>query len=142
MKELIDLFNSGNYTLVVGKNGPAPDEREIRIYNNRGVADLLRLYRKDPEFLQGSLIADKVIGKGAAALMILGGVKECHTPVLSRHGKEFFDRYGMNYRCCEVVDHIINRAGTGWCPIETRCRDLETPEECLRAIEEFCSSRQ
>lgn len=42
---------------------------EIRAFRGRGVTDLYRLLKKEPEFLDGAFIADKVLGK--AALMIL-----------------------------------------------------------------------
>ena len=45
----------------------------MRIFRERGVADLFRLLREEPQLLRGAFIADKVVGKGAAALMVLGG---------------------------------------------------------------------
>ena len=55
------------------------NEGKIRTFTQRGVADLYDLLTREPEFLKGALIADKVVGKGAAALMILGGIKELYT---------------------------------------------------------------
>ena len=49
---------------------------EVRIFRERGVKDLYRLLREEPQLLDGAFVADKVVGKGAAALMILGGVEE------------------------------------------------------------------
>lgn len=36
-----------------------------------------------------------------------------------------------------VAPHIINRTATGWCPLETRCFDCATPEECFHQIKVF-----
>ena len=44
------------------------------LFRQRGVRDLHDLLRGRPELLRGSFVADKVVGKAAAALMILGGV--------------------------------------------------------------------
>ncbi len=41
----------------------------MRIFRERGVADLFRLQHEEPQLLRGAFIADKVVGKGAAALM-------------------------------------------------------------------------
>ena len=41
----------------------------MRIFRERGVADLFRLLREEPQLLRGAFIADKVVGKGAAALV-------------------------------------------------------------------------
>ena len=94
----------------------------VRQFHQRGVADLLRLLHEEPEFLRGAEIADKVVGKGAAALMISGGIKEIYAAVL------------------KLTDGIINRQGTGPCPMESLCSDCDTAEECLPLIENFVSS--
>lgn len=44
----------------------------IRTFTRRGVADLYDLLVQEPEFLHGASVADKVIGKAAASLMVLG----------------------------------------------------------------------
>ena len=65
MDELIRLLNEGNYSCVVRQG------EETRTFSRRGVADLYDLYATDRAFLKGAWLADKVIGKGAAALMVL-----------------------------------------------------------------------
>ena len=69
MEELINLLHSGGYSCVIA-NGD-----NIRTFTQRGVADLYDLLTQEPDFLKGASIADKVVGKGAAALMILGGIR-------------------------------------------------------------------
>ena len=46
----------------------------------------------------------------------------------------------MKVGYAEEVPHVINRSGTGWCPLETRCRDLRTPEECVAQIRDFMNA--
>lgn len=70
MEELINLLHSGGYSCVIA-NGD-----NIRTFTQRGVADLYDLLTQEPDFLKGASIADKVVGKGAAALMILGGIRD------------------------------------------------------------------
>ena len=55
----------------------------IRIFRERGVKDLFRLLKEEPAMLRGAFIADKVVGKAAAALMVLGGVRELFADVIS-----------------------------------------------------------
>ena len=73
MEELINLLHTGGYSCTIANKG------EIRTFTQRGVADIYDLLTQEPEFLKGASIADKVVGKGAAALMILGvrGEKRC-----------------------------------------------------------------
>ena len=83
------------------------NNHEIRLFHERGVKDIYRLLKEEPDFLNGSFIADKVIGKAAAALMILGGVKEvfrCHQSAgtllvsISRHRTRIQNRDRIHYQ--------------------------------------------
>ena len=69
MENIIDILHKGGFSCVM-KN-----REEIRTFTQRGVADLYDLYQTEPAFMKGASIADKIIGKGAAALMVLGGFK-------------------------------------------------------------------
>ena len=62
MEEIKRILHEGNYSCVI-KNAYG-----IHTYTQRGVADLYDLYTQKPEYLKDASIADKVIGKGAAAL--------------------------------------------------------------------------
>ena len=129
------MLHEGGHTLVVA-NGNV-----FRTFDRRGVADLYRLLREEPEFLRGAVVAGKVVGKAAAALMLLGGVAELHTDVISGKAIELLHGSSLRYAYDLEVPHIINRARDGWCPLETRCRDCRTAEECLTQIEAFIASR-
>ena len=48
------------------------NQGEVRIFRERGVKDLYRLLKEEPDFLAGASMADKVIGKAAAAAGIGG----------------------------------------------------------------------
>ena len=74
---IIDILHTGQYSCVI-KN-----RTEIRTFTQRGVADLYDLYQSDPAFMKGASIADKVIGKGAAALMVLGGMRTVYADIIS-----------------------------------------------------------
>jgi len=104
------------------------------------VEDLYRLLLHEPEFLSGARVTDKVVGKGAAALMILGGVEQVYADVLSEPAAELFRSAGIVAECAVRVPNIINRAGTGICPVEQRCAGLGSAQECLAQIEDFLAS--
>ena len=133
--ELVRRLHEGGHTLVVA-NG-----EEIRTFDRRGVTDLYRLLREEPGFLHGAVVADKIVGKAAAALMLLGGVRELHTDIISRKALELLHGSDLRYTYDVEVPHVINRTQDGWCPLETRCRDCRTPEECLMQIEAFLTAQ-
>ena len=90
------------------------------------MADIYDLLTQEPEFLKGASIADKVVGKGAAALMILGGIKELYTDIISTKALELLQK-----------SDIWNRNHTGGCPVETMCSEVESAEEILPLIRDF-----
>ncbi len=112
----------------------------IELRRGRGVKDLHELLSDGRGMLRGAFVADKVVGKGAAALMIAGGVEELFADVVSADALELLNRYGMRVSYTVAVPHIINRAGTGRCPVELLCEGLQTVEECLPLIDGFVES--
>ncbi len=111
--------------------------REMHIFRERGVKDLFRLLHEDPALLDGAFVADKVVGKGAAALMILGGVDSVFADTMSTPAAGLFRAAGITAECTTEVPHIINRTGTGICPVEKLCATCTTAEECLPLIAGF-----
>ncbi|MCM1077192.1 MAG: DUF1893 domain-containing protein [Bacteroides sp.] len=110
--------------------------------HGRGVSDLYRLYTSSPETIRGAFIADKVVGKGAAALMVAGGVGEVWADVVSRPALSLFESACVPISYGQCVDNIINRSGTGICPVEALCRDCRTALECIPLIEKFIKAHK
>lgn len=131
MEELISLLHSGGYSCVIA-NG-----EKIRTFTQRGVADLYDLLNQEPEFLKGASIADKVVGKGAAALMILGGISELHTDIISTKALDLLKESDVKVEFEQEVPFIWNRDHTGFCPIETLCSEVKSVEEMLPLISDF-----
>lgn len=132
MQYLTALLRNGNHTLVV-----AGGDGEVRTFDRRGVADLFDLLTAEPQILRGAVVADKVVGKGAAALMISGGVAEVHTGIISEAAMALFAESNVRVTFDRQVPYIRNRAGTGCCPVEALCRDCVTAAECLPRIRNF-----
>lgn len=130
----MEILRSGGYSLVIQNDG-------LHTYTGRGVSDLYKIYSREKELLQGASVADKIVGKGAAALMALGGVSEVITDVISSSALSLLDTCGVSVRFQKEVPAIINRKGDGICPVEELCKDCRTPEECLPLIERFMSDK-
>lgn len=129
--ELNKTLLSGNHTIVVKKDD------KVFTSSDRGVKPLLHLLEDEKGFLDGASVADKVIGKAAALLMVLGGIKEVHTNVISEPAVEVFEKHHIPYFYEEKVKRIINRKGDGLCPMETLCIDVEEPSEAFEKIKEW-----
>ena len=135
MKELIDILHDEGLTLVVKSA-----DGNIRRFTQRGVKDLLMLVTERPDVLQGAIIADKAVGKAAAACMAVGNVRQVHADVMSEPALELLQKHGVKAGYGKLVDHIINRAGTDWCPMERLSRNEDNPAVIIQKIKEFIQS--
>ena len=106
---------------------------EIITRTERGVKPLIMLLdgRKS---LSGFSCADRVVGRAAALLYVLLGAREVHAEVLSRSGEEVFKAHKIAYGCDVSAERIVNRAGTGLCPMELATEGISDPVEALSAI--------
>lgn len=130
-QELITQLHALQCSCIIRNNGTT------RTFHERGVKDLHRLLMQEPEILSGASLADKVVGKGAAALMIAGEVAWVYADVISQAAMELFEQSRVEVQYAEIVPNIINRAGTDICPVEKLCRDCQTAAECLPLIDKF-----
>ncbi len=120
-------------TIAVVSNG------EVFTSQERGVKPLLHLLTEKKGFLKGASVADKVIGKAAALLMVLGEIKEVHTLIISEPAIKVFEKYNIPCFYDKKVTRIVNRAGDGLCPMETLCLDVDEPKEAFTKIKEKLS---
>ena len=127
----INLLIEKNCSCVICKDGV------IRCFYERGVIDLYSLLCDEPEFLKGAYIADKVVGKAAASLMILGKIAGLYARTVSQPAIGLLKDANMSLEYGKVVPYIINRSKTDWCPLEKRCYLLKTHEECYESIKDF-----
>lgn len=107
------------------------------MFYGRGVKDLYEIYTKFPDLLYGASIADKVVGKAAAALMILGKVKSIYADTMSDLALEILRNRDIDISFDKIVPHIINRDNTDLCPLEKATRNLEGPKAVLAEIKRF-----
>lgn len=127
--QMLDMLNEQGLSLLVFNHG------ELTTHANRGVQDLLQLISEQPERLQGAVVADKIIGKAAAAIMATGGVREVHTNIICTPAKKLFEQQGILIFATEEVPMILNRDRSSMCPIDTQIADIESIEECVAVLQ-------
>ncbi|WP_195983392.1 DUF1893 domain-containing protein [Clostridium sp. D33t1_170424_F3] len=101
----------------------------------RGVAPLVGWITSGVD-LRGFSAADKIVGKAAALLFALAGVKRVYAPVMTETALAVFARHGIEAHCQTITKQIINRAGTGPCPMERTVSSINDPEKALKAIQQ------
>ena len=135
MKHLIDILHDEHLTLVVQSN-----DGTVHRFTQRGVRDLLTLVTDNPGTLQDALVADKAVGKAAAACMVVGGVKQMHADVMSEPAFSLLKAHSVLADYGTLVHHIINRKGDGWCPMERLSCDIDDPAAIIQKIQSFFST--
>ena len=135
LEQAKSLLLTSASTIAVVSNG------EVFTSQERGVKPLLFLLKEKNGFLKGASVADKVIGKAAALLMVLGEIKEVHTLIISEPALKVFKNHNIKYFYDKKVTRIVNRAGDGLCPMETLCIDVNDPATAFQKITDFISSR-
>jgi hypothetical protein len=131
MKELKQLLKSGNYSCVIHKG------EETRTFTRNGVIDLYELLKQEPNFLDGASVADKVIGKAAAALVISGKVKELYADLISASALELLKKSNIQVTYKIEVAAILNRTQNDWCPLEKSCYQETSLKQILLNIRTF-----
>lgn len=123
----IEQLKNGAYTCVLCKGS------EIYASSERGVKPLLAWLDSGINF-KGFSAADKVVGNAAAFLYVLLGIEEVYANVMSESAINTLLNNGIQPHFDKSVKNIINRAGTGFCPMEQAVKGMSVPEEALMAI--------
>lgn len=126
MQQLIEILRREKCSLVVKNHGI------VTTYSKPGVRDLEYLLDHDPEMLHGATIADKVIGKAAAAMVVVGGVKELFAEVMSKRAIPFLEEAGIAYTYGTLVDTIKEEGDR--CQLEKITAPATTPEETVALL--------
>lgn len=122
-----ELLTQGEHTCVACK------DNSIYTSSKHGVKPLLDWLDKGID-LQGFSAADQVVGRGAAFLYDLLGVREVYAAVISEEACAVLKHGGITVSWEIYVPRIMNQAGTGYCPIETAVLGIDNAEEALAAI--------
>ncbi|MCQ2227114.1 MAG: DUF1893 domain-containing protein [Bacteroidales bacterium] len=111
----------------------------VRTFARKGVIDLFSLVDSEPDFLRGGRIADRVIGRGAALLLVKGGVTEVFAYVMSEPAHSVLEQAGIKTSYAVMQPNIINRTGTDICPVEKLTSQTSDPDEAFSLIRGFLS---
>lgn len=123
MERLIETLLEADCSLVLYNHGV------MRTFGKKGIRDLIWLLDNEPESLRGARLADKVVGKAAAALMARGGVTQVYAHVMSRQAIGLLEAAGIAYSYGQLVERIIIAQGDTRCPLEQIVAPAQTAEQ-------------
>lgn len=98
---------------------------------HRGVRPLMDLLDTD---VAGFSAADKVVGKATALLYCLLGIRQLYAKVISDAAITVLQSHGIGVQWEKRVEYIINREGTGRCPMEVATEHISDPALAPDAI--------
>lgn len=82
------------------------------------------------------ILIDKVIGKAALLLAAKCRINKIFTPIISQEALSAAEYYNIKWEAGKVVPYIINREGTGKCPIEASVTDTMNIDEAFKNIKD------
>ena len=115
---------------------------EVIEFHDLGVKDLFVLLATRPHSLEGAFVADRVIGRGAAFILLLGHVKMLFAQVISSQAIQVLNDAKINVEYDTMVTNIINRDGTDICPIEKLTMTITDPSVAFNKIKVFLTTNK
>jgi hypothetical protein len=125
------LIRNGEMSCAVLKDGKI-------VYQGlgRGISPLIELYENGKGILSDAYVLDRVIGKAAAIILILGGVREVYGERMSKSAADCLKMHNIKTSCGEEVCMILNNAGTGMCPLENSVSNTDDLTEGYQKIKD------
>ncbi len=115
LEKVKNILLEKNASLVVRyKNG------DIKEYYQDRIKDIKEILMQDDTLLKDAIVADKVIGKVAASILTVAGVKEIYAEIISEFAISVLEKNNVRYKFNNKVDYIKNKDNTGMCPMENK----------------------
>ena len=137
-KKAKEEFSTGKYTLVICKDS------DISTSDVTGIRPLMKLINEKKD-CKGYSAADKIVGRAAAFLYTLLGVKNVYGEVMSKGAIEIFKKEGINYEYKTLTEFIENRKKNGICPMDEavlNCTNANDACEAIRQKMKFLQSQK
>ena len=117
----------GNTTCVLIK------EDKIILSQEKGIAPILNLLNAG-ENLENFTLADRIVGKAVALLVVYAKIREVYAEVLSEKGKAVLIKYNVKFSYKTLTEKIINRKGNDICPMEKTVDNIEDATLAYHAL--------
>lgn len=127
LSKAIGLLNEKQYTCVLCKDD------SVYTSNARGINPILNLLDSGRD-LRGFSAADKIVGKAAAFIYLKLNIKAVYAEVISRDALQILLQNGIYTEYNTLTEKIINRSGSGICPMEDAVKDITDAETAIKAI--------
>ncbi len=122
------LYETKASLIVLYENG------ECKKYYKNRINDIREILEEDKSALKNAIIADKVIGKVAASILVVAGATEIYADVISKYAVPVLEENNIKYEYNKLVDYIENNAKTGMCPMENKYKNEKDINKIYREM--------
>lgn len=102
--------------------------------DGKGISPMIR-FIDEKRMLNGYSVADVIVGKAAALLFVKMGIVNVYGSVISKMGADLLNYHGVDVTYKQMVDVILNRNGTGICPMEKAIAGIDDIDEGYKILE-------
>lgn len=127
----IKILTEENYSCVILK-----DKQEPICSKAFGIKPLMEQLRVSKNAFKNAIIADRIVGKAAALLAILGGATYVYGSIMSETAIVVFEEQNIPFSYGRKVPFIKNRSGDDRCPMEKTVETISDPTIAFDALEE------
>jgi len=131
MNRYLDELERTGSSLMVYSSG-----RLVFSSSSKGIRPHLEAIDRLGDALHGSVMADKIVGRAAALLILYSGAAEAHAALISTPGRQVLEQHGLAFTYAQETPHIKMLDGRIYCPFEAMVQGISDPAEAYRAIAE------
>ena len=117
-----EVFYQEKWSLVVVNKGKIISKK-----NKSRLLPLIKTMEQFKEKVRGGTVADKVVGRAAAMIMVAYGIAEVFTPLISEGGKNILREASIYVEAEKTVPVILNEHRKKPCPMEKMVSEIEDP---------------
>jgi hypothetical protein len=118
------------------------DGKVITTGDDYGVRELLAAVDRIGPDVRGASLADKVVGKAVALIVVHAGIRAVDTRVASEPAVRLLTLHGIPCEAGTIVPQILNRRGDGPCPMERATLPFAEVGPGLQQLREFIAARR
>ena len=131
------LLDSAKLAFVLVKDGQV-----IASGDDYGVRELLAAVDRLGPLARGASLADKIVGKAVALIVVHAGICAVDTRVASESAVKLLKLHGVPFHTAAIVPQILNRSGDGPCPMEKVTTPFEEVAPGIEALRAFIAARR
>jgi len=125
-----------NLSLVIAKKGRVLFETQAR-----GISGLLEGIKKIGKNIRDSSVADRIVGRAAALLLVYSGVTSVYAVTISDGGIEVLKNLNILSEFDKRVPNILNLKKTDACHFEKLVAKVSDPKEAYETLKACCTPK-